>query len=77
MRACLEAGLKVPHDIAIVGFDDISAAAAAVPPLSSIGVDTEELGAAGVELLTQVDSSQVLEKILDVRLVVRESSNDE
>jgi DNA-binding LacI/PurR family transcriptional regulator len=77
MRACLEAGLKVPHDIAIVGFDDISAAAAAVPPLSSIGVDKEELGAAGVELLTQVDSSQVLEKILDVRLVVRESSNDE
>lgn len=77
MRACLEAGLKVPHDIAIVGFDDISAAGAAVPPLSSISVDKEALGAAGVELLTQTDPGQVLEKVLDVRLVVRESSHDD
>lgn len=77
MRACLEAGLKVPHDIAIVGFDDIAAAGAAVPPLSSISVDKEALGAAGVELLTQTDPGQVLEKVLDVRLVVRESSHDD
>ncbi|XLZ68335.1 LacI family DNA-binding transcriptional regulator [Massilia sp. SR12] len=77
MRACLEAGLKVPHDIAIVGFDDISAAGAAVPPLSSISVDKEALGVAGVELLTQTDPGQVLEKVLDVRLVVRESSLDD
>jgi DNA-binding LacI/PurR family transcriptional regulator len=76
-RACLEAGLKVPHDIAVVGFDDISAAAAAVPPLSSISVDKEALGAAGVELLTQADPGQVLERTLDVRLVVRESSIDD
>lgn len=77
MRACLEAGLKVPHDIAIVGFDDISAAGAAVPPLSSISVDKEALGAAGVALLTQTDPGQMLEKVLDVRLVVRESSHDD
>jgi DNA-binding LacI/PurR family transcriptional regulator len=77
MRFCLEAGLKIPHDIAIVGFDDISAAAMAVPPLSSIGIDKEALGAAGVELLMQTDASQVLEKILDVSLVVRESCNDD
>lgn len=77
MRACLEAGLKVPHDIAIVGFDDISAAGAAVPPLSSISVDKEALGVAGVELLTQTDPGQVLEKVLDVRLMVRESSHDD
>lgn len=77
MRACIEAGLKVPHDIAIVGFDDINAAAAAVPPLSSISIDKEALGAAGVELLTLAETSQVLEKVLDVRLVVRESSIDD
>lgn len=77
MRACQDAGLKVPHDIAIVGFDDISAAAAAVPPLSSVSIDKEALGAAGVELLTQAAPSLVLEKVLDLRLVVRESSNDD
>jgi len=77
MRYCLDAGLKIPHDLAIVGFDDISAAAMAVPPLSSVSTDKEALGAAGVELLMQTDTSQVLEKILAVRLVVRESSNDD
>jgi DNA-binding LacI/PurR family transcriptional regulator len=49
----------------------------ALPPLSSIGIDKEALGAAGVELLMQTDASQVLEKILDVSLVVRESCNDD
>jgi DNA-binding LacI/PurR family transcriptional regulator len=77
MRFCLEAGLKIPHDIAIVGFDDISAAAMATPPLSSISIDKEGLGAAGVELLMHAPASQVLEKILSVRLIVRESSNDD
>jgi DNA-binding LacI/PurR family transcriptional regulator len=51
MQACLDAGLKVPADIAIVGFDDISGAAQAIPPLSSIAIDKEALGAAGVALL--------------------------
>jgi DNA-binding LacI/PurR family transcriptional regulator len=77
MRFCLEAGLKIPHDIAIVGFDDISAAAAAIPPLTSISIDKEALGALGVELLTQSPASQVLERILSVRLIVRESSYDD
>ncbi len=44
MQTCLEAGLKVPHDIALIGFDDISAAPRANPPLSSIHVDKEALG---------------------------------
>ncbi len=44
MQTCLEAGLKVPHDIALIGFDDISAALRANPPLSSIHVDKEALG---------------------------------
>jgi DNA-binding LacI/PurR family transcriptional regulator len=77
MECCLEAGLKIPSDIAIVGFDDISAAGAAVPPLSSIAIDKEALGAAGVELLLQKRSSPVLEQILPVQLKVRESSYDD
>lgn len=53
MKYCLNEGMKVPHDIAIVGFDDISSAAAAIPPLSTIHVDKEDLGRAGIELLLQ------------------------
>jgi DNA-binding LacI/PurR family transcriptional regulator len=74
MQACLDAGLKVPADIAIVGFDDISGAAQAIPPLSSIAIDKEALGAAGVALLLE---KQTLEQTLPVQLIVRESSYDD
>jgi DNA-binding LacI/PurR family transcriptional regulator len=77
LRVCLDAGLKVSHDIAIIGFDDISAAAMASPPLSSIHVDKEGLGAAGVELLLRKPGSDTVEQLLPVELLVRESSNDD
>jgi DNA-binding LacI/PurR family transcriptional regulator len=81
MQACLDAGLKVPADIAIVGFDDISGAAQAIPPLSSIAIDKEALGAAGVALLldkqTAPNMEPMREHTLPVQLIVRESSYDD
>jgi DNA-binding LacI/PurR family transcriptional regulator len=74
MQTCLDAGLKVPADVAIVGFDDIGAAAQAIPPLSSIAIDKEALGAAGVALLLE---KQTMEHTLPVQLIVRESSYDD
>ncbi|RYH14659.1 MAG: LacI family transcriptional regulator [Alphaproteobacteria bacterium] len=76
MQHCLDRGLKIPHDLAIVGFDDIGAAAAAIPPLSSIAIDKEALGAMGIELLLEKNPSLEAERTLPVRLVVRESSDD-
>ena len=77
MRHCLERGLKIPHDIAIVGFDDISAASSAIPPLTSVQIDKDLLGRMGVDsLLEKVDGAS-LEQTLAVQLVVRESSNDD
>ena len=77
MRHCLERGLKIPHDIAIVGFDDISAAATAIPPLSSIKIDKDVLGRMGVDLLLEKTAAPNPEQTLAVQLVVRESSNDD
>jgi DNA-binding LacI/PurR family transcriptional regulator len=77
MRHCLARGLQVPHDIAIVGFDDISAAAAAVPPLSSINIDKDLLGRMGVDLLLDKSATSGLEQTLTVQLMVRESSTGE
>jgi DNA-binding LacI/PurR family transcriptional regulator len=74
LRACLARGLRVPDDIAIVGFDDIPAAAHATPPLSTIGVDKEALGRRGVELLLE-DSPNELDVRLPVHLVVRASTS--
>lgn len=44
-------GLRIPDDIAIVGYDDIEFAAAAVVPLSSVRQPRAELGRRGAELL--------------------------
>jgi DNA-binding LacI/PurR family transcriptional regulator len=77
MQACLDAGLKVPADIAVVGFDDISGAAQAIPPLSSIAIDKEALGAAGIALLLGQPPAQAEEHTLPVQLIVRESSYDD
>jgi DNA-binding LacI/PurR family transcriptional regulator len=77
MRACLDAGLKIPADIAIVGFDDITGAAEAIPPLSSIAIDKAALGAAGVALLLDTLPVPAEEHTLPVQLIVRESSYDD
>lgn len=74
MRCCLNAGLTIPQDIAVVGFDDITAAAQAYPPLTTVHIDKEALGATGVALLLQSLSGPCVEKILPVELVVRASA---
>ena len=71
MRVCARKGLTVPEDIAIVGFDDIDAAAWAHPPLTTVAVDKRELGRDAFHLLLNEDERNLL---LPVRLVIRESS---
>ncbi|WP_133649921.1 LacI family DNA-binding transcriptional regulator [Paraburkholderia flava] len=74
LRVCLARGLRVPEDIAIVGFDDIPAAAHATPPLSTIAVDKEALGRRGVELLL-ADTPTELEIRVPVHLITRASTS--
>ncbi|MFP6557203.1 LacI family DNA-binding transcriptional regulator [Paraburkholderia sp. B3] len=73
MRICQQRGLRVPADIAIVGFDDIAGAAHAAPPLSTIAVDKEALGRRGVELLLE-ETPDANELSLPVQLIVRGST---
>ena len=44
MRALHEAGLHVPSDVSIVGFNDIEAVSFSSPPLTTVKVYTEEMG---------------------------------
>jgi len=46
-------GLRVPQDIAVTGYDDIEAAAAAVVPLTSVRRPREQLGRAAAQLLLE------------------------
>jgi LacI family transcriptional regulator len=71
------AGLKVPEDIAIIGFDDAPFAAAFDPAISTIRQDKVGLGrAAGEQLMTLIDDPKATppKLMLPVELVVREST---
>ena len=54
----LEAGFRVPQDFSIVGFDDIEISRFLVPPLTTVGQPTSEMGAKAVDLLLQLMSHQ-------------------
>lgn len=77
LRYCLNAKIKVPHDLAVVGFGDIGSASYANPPLTSVRFSKSLLGEAGVDLLLHGDRDQLIQDVQSVELIVRESSNDE
>lgn len=52
LRAFWEAGLRVPRDVAVVGFDDIAGSAFFIPPLTTVRQDFTELGRLAVRVLT-------------------------
>ena len=70
MRVCLNAGLRIPEDIAFVGFDDIPAARYGAIPLTTLRVDKQELGRTGVEMLVG-GGAMPQEMVMGVELMVR------
>jgi LacI family transcriptional regulator len=78
MKAILEAGLRIPQDVAIVGAGNVRYASELRVPLSSVDQESQLLGerAAGLALnLVQAKTAPAVEEIVcQPRLVVRESS---
>ncbi|WNL46291.1 LacI family DNA-binding transcriptional regulator [Dyella sp. BiH032] len=79
MAAIREAGLRIPEDIAVAGFDDVPMARYVSPALTTAGVRIAELGKAALEqLAVQLDGSATDVPRAHVRipaeLVVRASS---
>jgi LacI family transcriptional regulator len=82
MQAIKEKGLKMPHDIALVGFSNWFFSALMDPPLSSVDQPGFEMGQEAAKLLIRQIEKQDKDdleiapetKILKTRLIVRESS---
>jgi len=77
MRCLKEKGIKVPDQIALVGFDDVDVSWQMEPQLTTIKVDKEDMGAIAVKNMVDLISShrKSLGKILvPVELVIRSSS---
>ena len=77
LRALYEAGVRVPHDIAVVGFHGLELGAFTTPSLTSVSHARAALGEMGatllLDLIDQPTSAIINEQILPVELVVRES----
>lgn len=75
MRALAEAGLKVPTDVALVGFDDIPAASLTNPPLTTIMQDIKGAGERLVEtLMARMEDRGPPDNRLPTKLIRRASS---
>jgi LacI family transcriptional regulator len=75
-RAVHEAGLRIPGEVAIVGFDDMPWATSLNPPLTAVSQPAEDIGSSAAELLLDRiarPDRPIRHLILETRLVVRAS----
>lgn len=75
LRAFGEAGVRVPQDVAVVGFDDEPSSEYFLPPLTTVRQDFFTLGRTIVAtLLAQISGEEARPVLLPANLVVRASS---
>jgi LacI family transcriptional regulator len=76
IHALYEAGLRVPEDVSVIGYDDIPKAEFSDPPLTTIRQPSSEIGQAATEFLIRmiedpnISPAQIM---FDTSLVVRAS----
>ncbi len=78
MKALADNGLRVPQDVAVVGFDDIALASYVNPPLTTVIQPKHEMGTTAMEVLHKRIKGEGVETrqeiLLECQLVVREST---
>jgi DNA-binding LacI/PurR family transcriptional regulator len=79
IRALAEAGLNVPKDVSVVGFDDLSAAAFFNPPLTTVHYSMVNMGVQGAGLLFEAIRGQghpaeSRNLVAETRLIERKST---
>jgi DNA-binding LacI/PurR family transcriptional regulator len=78
IRTLLARGLRVPQDVAVIGFDNLEEGEFSTPTLSTVAPDKEQIARHALRLLklriTDGDAAQPQEEYADFRLVVREST---
>jgi LacI family transcriptional regulator len=76
IKGLQEAGLAVPDDISVVGFDNIAMAALFEPALTTVAQPIDEIGRLGAEILIRRIRGETEDQgavVLPSRLIIRES----
>ncbi|QWU17670.1 LacI family transcriptional regulator [Paenibacillus sophorae] len=75
MKALLEAGISIPGEVALIGFDDIEMASYVNVPLTTVKIHTEQMGRTGVNLLMERlgGRSIPVKAVVPARFIVRQS----
>jgi LacI family transcriptional regulator len=78
LRILARAGLKVPQDMSVIGFDDIHLAEFVYPPLTTVRMSRKDLARGAFESLRSVtenvEPSQERHLTIPTRLIVRQST---
>lgn len=78
-EAADDAGLRIPADLSVIGFDDVQESAWATPPMTTVQQPIAEMGAAAFRMLHQAHrasrplSSSATRLELETRLIERAS----
>jgi DNA-binding LacI/PurR family transcriptional regulator len=77
INAAKKAGLRVPEDISVVGFDNIKLSSMTDPSITTVDVPGNQVGCHALELLIEkINNPRALKKriILDTQLIIRDST---
>jgi DNA-binding LacI/PurR family transcriptional regulator len=74
--AARERGIGIPHELSVIGFDDMEFARVLDPPLTTVALDAELLGSTSFELLElRLNGKRTRKRVvLPAELLVREST---
>jgi LacI family transcriptional regulator len=72
MHAIVRAGLRVPDDVSLIGFDDIQLTEFFLPPLTTVRMSGRDIAACAVAALVSKDG---LDREVNTRLIVRQSTS--
>lgn len=75
LKALQEAGISVPNQVALIGFDDIEMASFVSVPLTTVKIYTEQMGRTAVNLLMErINGRSIpIKAVIPTKLIVRES----
>jgi len=76
LHAARSAGLRVPDDLSVVGFDDVLLASVVDPPVTTVAIPRQLAGAAAVDLVARLIHGQPCPActVLPTQLIVRAST---